>query len=270
VTGGSQVVEVHDVSPDGRWLAFDSDRRGNMDLYRMPLGGGEAGPLTSDSGDEFNPRWSPDGREIAFYTRAGRPGVGIGVVPAAGGTAITIAAGGPNTGYPVWSRSGRDIAFSAPTSGRRQAVWVVSRDSAGGRWHEPRPLTDLCVAPVDWALDGEGVLCSSRAGSELLLVASDGRVLWRLDLMASSGLRLLNNLGIRYSPDGAAIYFAAAHRDGRRGVWAIPKAGGAPRLVVAFDDPALAPFYQISVGRDRLYLTVSQYESDIWVAKLRY
>ena len=36
------VLEEHDVSPDGRWLVFDSDRRGNMDLYRMPVGGGDA------------------------------------------------------------------------------------------------------------------------------------------------------------------------------------------------------------------------------------
>jgi hypothetical protein len=40
--------------------------------------------------------------------------------------------------------------------------------------------------------------------------------------------------------------------------------------VVAFDDPALAPTQYFSIGPDRLFLTVGQYESDIWVAKLRY
>jgi hypothetical protein len=55
------------------------------------------------------------------------------------------------------------------------------------------------------------------------------------------------------------------------GVWALPLYGGNPRLIVASNDPALAPFWQgISVSRDRLYLTVSEYESDIWVAKLRW
>jgi len=55
------------------------------------------------------------------------------------------------------------------------------------------------------------------------------------------------------------------------GIWAISLYGGAPRLIVAFDDPALVNFAGImSVGPDRLYLTISEYESDIWVAKLRW
>src|SRR5207244_1882640 len=41
ITTGNQTVEDFTVSPDGRWLYFDSDRSGNADLYRMPLGGGE-------------------------------------------------------------------------------------------------------------------------------------------------------------------------------------------------------------------------------------
>ncbi len=52
----------------------------------------------------------------------------------------------------------------------------------------------------------------------------------------------------------------------------MPAAGGPARLVIAFDDPALIASGGglISVGPDRLYLTVSEYESDIWVAKLKW
>jgi hypothetical protein len=66
------------------------------------------------------------------------------------------------------------------------------------------------------------------------------------------------------------MYGLGTHRDGRVGIWAISLYGGAPRLIVAFDDPTLDAPGMISVGRDRLYVTVSQYESDIWVAKLRW
>ncbi len=72
----------------------------------------------------------------------------------------------------------------------------------------------------------------------------------------------------KYSRDGRTIYIVATHQDGRRGVWAIPATGGPARLVVASDDPAVTAQWHISVGRDRLYLTVAEYESDIWVAKL--
>ena len=44
----------------------------------------------------------------------------------------------------------------------------------------------------------------------------------------------------------------------------------AARLAVAFDDPAVAGSWWLSVGPDRLYLTVSEYDSDIWVATLRW
>ena len=39
VTTGNETIEAVDVSPDGRWLVFDSDRSGNFDLYVMSVGG---------------------------------------------------------------------------------------------------------------------------------------------------------------------------------------------------------------------------------------
>ena len=63
-----QTVEGHDVSHDGQWLAYDSDLEGNQDIYLMPLDGGEPQRLTADSADDYAPTFSPDGREIAFYS----------------------------------------------------------------------------------------------------------------------------------------------------------------------------------------------------------
>ena len=54
-------------SPDGHWLAFVSKRgEGPSQLYRLPLGGGEAEPLTELPMGVRNPKWFPDGRRIAF------------------------------------------------------------------------------------------------------------------------------------------------------------------------------------------------------------
>jgi len=64
----------------------------------------------------------------------------------------------------------------------------------------------------------------------------------------------------------------ASHQDGRRGFWALAVAGGPARLVVSFDDPTLevsmAPV--VAVSRDHLFFAVQEYESDIWLAKLRW
>ena len=51
-----------DVSPDGSEIAFDL----LGDIYIMPIAGGEAKPLTSDVEWDMQPRFSPDGKRIAF------------------------------------------------------------------------------------------------------------------------------------------------------------------------------------------------------------
>ena len=68
ITTGNETIEDADVSPDGRWLAFDSDRSGNFDLYVMPAAGGEARQITTDPAGDFSADWSPDGRRIVFHS----------------------------------------------------------------------------------------------------------------------------------------------------------------------------------------------------------
>jgi dipeptidyl aminopeptidase/acylaminoacyl peptidase len=53
-------------SPDGRWLAFVSDRDGKRQIYRIAIEGGEAERLTSGEEDVSNFAWSPDGTRIAY------------------------------------------------------------------------------------------------------------------------------------------------------------------------------------------------------------
>ena len=76
----------------------------------------------------------------------------------------------------------------------------------------------------------------------------------------------------RFSRDGRTLYLDAKHRDGRRGIWAIPTAGTGARLAVWFNDPArvIPDPNKFAVSRDRLYLALGEYESDIWVARLKW
>jgi len=268
VTSGSQVIETSDVSPDGKWIAYDGNLRGNMDVYKMPLAGGDAVPLTALPGDEWNPRWSPDGKEIAFY--AAEPGYPAGsseimVVSAEGAPPSTLSYSPGLNNFPSWSPSGLAIVFFSDRT-RPARAWLLSRDSVGGPWHQAVPLSDFVCGFTEWAPDGSGLLCRHTA-DELAFLSPQGRVLWRRNL-GTFGLTL--TWGLRYSRDGRTIYVPARDRDGREGIWAIPASGVAPRLVVAFDDPALVSNNIFSVDRDRLYLTVSEYESDIWVAKLHW
>src|SRR5271167_1014410 len=68
------------LAPEGKLLAFDW----NGDIWLAPAGGGEARQLTAHPGKDSQPKFSPDGREIAFVSdREGSPQVFV--VPLTGG-----------------------------------------------------------------------------------------------------------------------------------------------------------------------------------------
>ena len=90
-------------------------------------------------------------------------------------------------------------------------------------------------------------------------------------LTASDAALSLDQLSLRFSPHGSIIYFLAVDQSLTQGVWSIPATGGEPRLVVTVDDPSLLLFRTgVSVGAERLYLSVAEYESDIYVMDLQY
>jgi Tol biopolymer transport system component len=119
-----------DTSPDGRWIVFDLLGH----IYRMSAAGGAAQCLTQGSGVALNmhPRFSPDGREIAFVSdRSGQANVWI---MAADGTAPRPLYLDVEHRYatPVWAPDGRSIVATrfAPTPGRAwhrrsAAVWSL-------------------------------------------------------------------------------------------------------------------------------------------------
>ena len=95
-------------SPDGKLVAYASDRagEGDLDIWRQQLATGEAVALTSDPADESEPAFSPDGSRIAF--RSERDGGGIYVVSAFGGEPRLIAKHGRR---PRFSPDGNHIAY---------------------------------------------------------------------------------------------------------------------------------------------------------------
>jgi serine/threonine protein kinase len=95
-------------SPDGRFLAFVSNRSGNSDIWVQLIGSGDPIQITHSPADDVFPDWSPDGNSIVF--RSEQEGGGLFVVPAFGGHERKIS----SFGYaPRWSPDGSRILFSA-------------------------------------------------------------------------------------------------------------------------------------------------------------
>jgi DNA-binding winged helix-turn-helix (wHTH) protein len=96
-------------SPDGKLLAYASDRSGSGRLHiwvQQFMPNGETMQLTRGDADDHQPAFSPDGSKLAF--RSERDGGGIYVIPAIGGEATLIAKGGRD---PRFSPDGRWIAY---------------------------------------------------------------------------------------------------------------------------------------------------------------
>src|SRR6266571_1586669 len=58
-------------SPDGKWIAFSSDRNGNLDVYIVPAQGGQPKQLTFHSADDNVLGWTPDSRAVLFSSNRG-------------------------------------------------------------------------------------------------------------------------------------------------------------------------------------------------------
>ncbi len=117
------------ISPDGRRVAFASNRNGGREVWVADADGGNAVPITHFAGPVAGtPRWSPDGREIAFD---GRPtgNSDVFVVPAGGGPIRQLTNAPGEDARPAWSTDGRSIYFASDRSGRPE-IWRM--DANGG------------------------------------------------------------------------------------------------------------------------------------------
>ncbi len=69
LTRGEKSATAPRWSPDGRFVAFLSSRNGKANVWRIPIGGGEAEMITDEKGGISAFEWAPDGRSIAFVMR---------------------------------------------------------------------------------------------------------------------------------------------------------------------------------------------------------
>ena len=262
-------------SPDGRWIAFLSNRDGRrrgrkraaMQLWVIPSDGGEARQLTFFKSGVSQPAWSPDGRTLAFVSRGASGEIETGeaddemivreiarakykfdamgflegyahiwTVPAEGGDPVRITEGDYDHDAPAWLMGGREIVF------------VANRT----------PEADLSFV----------------------------RDLWAADTQTRALRQLTHNTGPCVSPvpspDGAWVAFVGhdfhAKSATNFGVWIVPASGGEAvnltagldrsvgnavgsdvRLTPMFPTPAWTPdcgaiiFFSTSAGRTHLY-----------------
>jgi dipeptidyl aminopeptidase/acylaminoacyl peptidase len=104
------------LSPDGRWVAYtisdlnwDANRRVTQ-IYLVSVDGGEPKQLTNAPQSSSSPRWSPDGKRLAFIS-AREGGPQVWTIDVASGEQKKVTNISTGASDPVWSPDGRMIAF---------------------------------------------------------------------------------------------------------------------------------------------------------------
>jgi dipeptidyl aminopeptidase/acylaminoacyl peptidase len=208
LTHGTHVNRAPRWSPDGRTLAFLSNRAGAPQIYLLPLGGGEARPLTKGDDGISTFAWAPDGTSIAFLS--------------------------PEPKRDVMPPGGKDDdAQVVDRDDRPDRLWIVNVASGERRVITP---AGWAIDELQWMPDGTRVIVSAtnqpandRETNRIDFVSIDKGTL--SEIAAPRGP--FGSLTL--SPDGATLAYLGARVDGPEptDIYVLPVSGGAPRNLTA-------------------------------------
>jgi Tol biopolymer transport system component len=138
---GSILVFSFDISPDGQWIAFSNSGM-QEDLYVSRIDGTELRQLTNDAYRDRAPSWTPDGKQLLFYsTRNSR-------------------------GYEIYRINADGSNLTQMTAGITESLWFP-KISPDGKWIEATAFDDSFLIPV-----GAGI---SRTGEKIPPPPVEGR-----------------------------------------------------------------------------------------------
>jgi len=229
-------------SPDGRWIAFTSDRLGNDDVFVMPSTGGEPRQLTWFSGPDEVLYWAPDGKALIINSARGALPFGspLFLLPLDGGPPEPL---NPIVAYAgMLSQDGQMLALNRlPVSGWRK----------GYRGNRSADIAVLNVKTGAAAEITDTALQAARSN------VADAYPMWGADGMIYFSSERSGTFNIwRIAPSGGAaqqvtshttggVFFPAISPDGRRiiyqndfALWTVDVPNGKPRkltIPLAFD-----------------------------------
>ncbi|HEY0947805.1 MAG TPA: S9 family peptidase [Opitutaceae bacterium] len=217
-------------SPDGRWIAFESNREGDFQIWLLPIAaGGEARKLTTLSTEATGALWSPDGKQLAFVSAVFPE---FSEKPFKESDKLNKEKLEAREKSKVKARTATQLLFrhwDSWVEDKRQHLFVVPV-SDGAAAGEPRDVTpgENDAVPTSSTFDAGDEYSFSHDGSRLVFAApplpvreqswSTNHDLWSVDLATLKRTQLTTNPAAdglpRWSPDGKLLAYRAQRRAG--------------------------------------------------------
>lgn len=248
ISGSRHWQQLPQFSPDGRRVAFQSDRSGEDEVWTCDAEGGADGTscqqLTFFEGSQCGtPRWSPDGRWIALDSRL-EGATQIYVIASDGGKPRRVTGGSAQNQLPSWSHDGKWIYFESDRSGQWRIwktpvaggsavqvtrdvgvafesadganLYIASTNGAGPLFNMPvagGPEVPVAPRVMYWGsfgITGKGAYFLSDSTTLQLADAATGKV----STIAKADKYSFGNGNISVSPDGEYMAFTDAKING--------------------------------------------------------
>ena len=195
-------AEGLDFSRDGEWFAYSNYADGAV--WRSKVDGTQKLQLTFPPMQASMPRWSPDGKQIAFFGHPPGEPWQIYVVSAAGGSPEQIYPHGTSLGDPNWSPDGKSLVFGGiSTSNQGSAVYVLDMKT---RNVSKLPGSDGLFSPR-WSPNGRYVVAITLDSLQFML----------FDFTTQQWTELAKTKMVvsypNWSRDGHYLYFDGSHEN---------------------------------------------------------
>jgi dipeptidyl aminopeptidase/acylaminoacyl peptidase len=252
------------ISPDGAWIAYTvstldkKEDNSDTDIYMVPT---EAGPpsrvpvkLTSSKKPETSPRWSPDGRYIAFLSGRDGKKTQVYLLDRRGGDAQQITEYKTGASAIAWSPDSSKLALLVPDPDPDDP-----NPDADAKDKKPKPRV---ITRLQFMRDGEGYLNDVKRHVHVFDLATKQDVQLTTDKF-DDGAPV-------WSPDGSLIAFSANRTDNpdandNTDIFVVePRAGAKPRAVTTSSASDSSPVFSPD-GKSIAYLAGGD-PKDIWYA----
>jgi eukaryotic-like serine/threonine-protein kinase len=263
LTRGTGAATHPDISPDGQWLTYSSAGSPQPDVYVMRADGTQVRQLTNDIYKDHLPRWSPDGKRIAFFSdRDGKNEIWT-VSPDGNSVPQQLTFAG--TGRAVlhdWSPDGNFLAYTM----LRQGMYLLDLRKP---WDQQMPQPLLLAGQHDprlsvgrWSPDGKKIVCwqygsLSQHPTTVLYWLATPESASRLEQIAED-----SEYGAWLHDSQRMILISAGK------LCLVDTRTKASRILHTFGANEIAEYTSLSPDNRTLYFSLASLEADIWLLKL--